>query len=142
LGVATAVPVTGDVTISNTGATTIEPNAVTSAKISDDTITDDDINSAAAIQTTKIKGFYTGFWKKSINGSSYPITLSDLSIPPGSITDNSIIIFQTNTPGTDVLSSTPIKTPLNSPSYTEIKIEFSALVNTTIKLSYIIILNN
>ena len=58
VGDATNAPVgvamSGDVTIDNTGAATIAANAVTSAKILDDTIVNADINSAAAIDFSKL----------------------------------------------------------------------------------------
>ena len=45
----------GDVAITNAGATTIQPGAVTSAKIADGTITNDDINANAAIEISKLE---------------------------------------------------------------------------------------
>ncbi len=50
------VAVTGDVTISSTGVTTIGASKVTSAMILADEIVDADINSAAGIDATKIGG--------------------------------------------------------------------------------------
>ncbi len=54
LNVATAVNMTGDVAINNAGVTTIQNDAVNSAKILDGTIVDADVNAAAAIAGTKI----------------------------------------------------------------------------------------
>lgn len=54
LGKATAVIPTGNVTIDNLGATTITPDAVTSARIKDDEIVNADINASAAIADTKL----------------------------------------------------------------------------------------
>ncbi|SFF65381.1 hypothetical protein SAMN04488541_11201, partial [Thermoflexibacter ruber] len=54
LNVATAVNMSGDVNIDNTGATTIQNDAVNSAKILDGTIVDADVNATAAIAGTKI----------------------------------------------------------------------------------------
>ncbi|MFN5866445.1 MAG: beta strand repeat-containing protein, partial [Candidatus Kapaibacterium sp.] len=53
-GTAAAVTPSGDVTISNTGATTIGSGAVTSAKIADGTIVDADVSLTAGIDATKI----------------------------------------------------------------------------------------
>jgi hypothetical protein len=55
-GVAVAVPMTGDASISTGGAITIGASAITSAKISDGTIVNADINASAAIAATKIGG--------------------------------------------------------------------------------------
>ena len=52
--VPTATSVTGDVTISNTGVTTIASGAVTSAKIANGTIVNEDINDSAAISLSKL----------------------------------------------------------------------------------------
>jgi hypothetical protein len=52
-GVATVVTMTGDVTISNLGVTTLQNNTVTSAKIVDSTITADDI-AAGAVDSSEI----------------------------------------------------------------------------------------
>lgn len=52
--VATAVAVTGDVTISNAGVTAIGSGKVTSTMILDGTIVDADINASAAIAGTKV----------------------------------------------------------------------------------------
>ncbi|MDO6854722.1 hypothetical protein Q4599_14100 [Cellulophaga lytica] len=51
---AAQVAISGDATLANTGALTIENNAITSAKILDDEIVNTDINSAAAIDGSKI----------------------------------------------------------------------------------------
>ncbi|MBY0317001.1 MAG: DUF1566 domain-containing protein [Bdellovibrionales bacterium] len=48
------VNLSGDATLSNTGALTIANNAITSAKINDGAITNSDINSSAAIAWSKI----------------------------------------------------------------------------------------
>ena len=55
--VATDVAMSGDVTIDNTGATTIGSKKVTGAKIADTTIADGQIATNAAIATSKIAGF-------------------------------------------------------------------------------------
>lgn len=52
--VPTATTVTGDVTISSAGVTSIASGAVTSAKIADGTIVNADINASAAIVDTKL----------------------------------------------------------------------------------------
>ena len=52
--VATDVPMSGDVAIDNTGSTTIQANAVTGSKIASNTITNSNINSAAAIAYSKL----------------------------------------------------------------------------------------
>ncbi len=52
--VASGVAMSGDATISNTGALTIANNAITSAKINDGTISDADISATAAIAGTKV----------------------------------------------------------------------------------------
>jgi trimeric autotransporter adhesin len=52
--VATGVPMSGDVTISNSGAVTIQPNKITTAKILDGEIVDIDINASANIADTKL----------------------------------------------------------------------------------------
>ncbi len=52
--VATGVLMSGDATVSNTGALTIANNAVTSAKIADGTIVNADVDAAAAIARTKL----------------------------------------------------------------------------------------
>ncbi len=52
--VAAAVGVTGDVTISNTGVTSIATDAVTTGKILDGTIANADINAGAEIDVTKL----------------------------------------------------------------------------------------
>ena len=73
-------------------------------KIQDGTITNDDINSAAAIQTTKIKGFYTGNYKTNVSSTTngVEIKLSDLSIPP--LNSNSTIIIHSNTTNLSIKS--------------------------------------
>lgn len=53
--VATAVAVTGDVTVSNAGVTAIGSSKVTSAMIVDGTIVDADINASAAIAGSKLQ---------------------------------------------------------------------------------------
>ena len=53
-GVPTYTTVSGDVTISNTGVTTIGSSKITSAMIVDATIVNADISTTAAINTTKI----------------------------------------------------------------------------------------
>ena len=138
---ATEVTMNGDVTISNTGATTIVPNAVTSNKIQDGTITNDDINSAAAIQTTKIKGFYTGIYIIGSTGSAVSIPISNLIPSIVEIYSTSTIIFQSNSPGLIVLNSEPKDTDFNS-TFDAINIIFNANSAVGQKLSYIIILNN
>ena len=139
--VADEVTINGDVTISNTGATTIVPNAVTSNKIQDGTITNDDINSAAAIQTTKIKGFYTGIYIIGSTGSAVSIPISNLIPSIVEIYSTSTIIFQSNSPGLIVLNSEPKDTDFNS-TFDAINIIFNANSAVGQKLSYIIILNN
>lgn len=52
--VATGVAMSGDATLSNTGALAIANDAVTSSKIADGTITNADVNSGAAIDGSKI----------------------------------------------------------------------------------------
>jgi hypothetical protein len=52
--VATGVVMSGDATVSNTGALTIANSAVTSAKIADGTIVNADVDAAAAIARTKL----------------------------------------------------------------------------------------
>ena len=52
--VATGVAMSGDATIANTGALTIANDAITSAKIADDSIVNADINSSAAIDYSKM----------------------------------------------------------------------------------------
>lgn len=138
---AAEVTMNGDVTISNTGATTIVPNAVTSNKIQDGTITNDDINSAAAIQTTKIKGFYTGIYIIGSTGSAVSIPISNLIPSIVEIYSTSTIIFQSNSPGLIVLNSEPKDTDFNS-TFDAINIIFNANSAVGQKLSYIIILNN
>jgi len=54
--VPTATALTGDVTINSSGVTAIGSSKVTSAMIVDGTIVNNDINSAAAIDKTKISG--------------------------------------------------------------------------------------
>jgi hypothetical protein len=49
-----AVDMSGDATISNTGALTIAASAITSAKINDGAIVDADVNASAAIAATKL----------------------------------------------------------------------------------------
>ncbi|ADY28444.1 hypothetical protein Celly_0609 [Cellulophaga lytica DSM 7489] len=56
---AAQVAISGDATLANTGALTIENNAITSAKILDDEIVNTDINSAAAIDGSKISPVFT-----------------------------------------------------------------------------------
>ena len=53
-GVVTATAISGDITVSNTGVTTVGTGAITSAKIADNTIVDADINSSAAITLSKL----------------------------------------------------------------------------------------
>jgi hypothetical protein len=139
---AAEVTMNGDVTISNTGATTIVPNAVTSTKIQDGTITNDDINSAAAIQTTKIKGFYTGNYKTNVSSTTngVEIKLSDLSIPP--LNSNSTIIIHSNTTNLSIKSSVPVDDDSDVTNFELINVSFPAIgSNTIISLSYIIIIN-
>ena len=49
-----AVAISGDVSMDNGGRTTIKADAITSAKIANDTIVNTDINASAAIEGTKI----------------------------------------------------------------------------------------
>jgi hypothetical protein len=139
---AAEVTMNGDVTISNTGATTIVPNAVTSTKIQDGTITNADISNTAAIQTTKIKGFYTGNYKTNVSSTTngVEIKLSDLSIPP--LNSNSTIIIHSNTTNLSIKSSVPVDDDSDVTNFELINVSFQAIgSNTIISLSYIIIIN-
>ena len=131
--------------LAGTGTTASAPvisdNAITSAKISNGTITNDDINSAAAIQTTKIKGFYTGIYTIGSTGSAVSIPISNLIPSIVEIYSTSTIIFQSNSPGLIVLNSEPKDTDFNS-TFDAINIIFNANSAVGQKLSYIIILNN
>jgi hypothetical protein len=117
-------------------------NAVTSTKIQDGTITNADISNTAAIQTTKIKGFYTGNIGSFpvTNSASITISISDLSIPNGGLGLSSTIIFQSNTSGVIVTNSIP-ETNLSG-EYDKIRVNFVNSYTGNIYLSYIIILNN
>ena len=132
--------------LAGTGTTASAPvisdNAITSAKISNGTITNDDINSAAAIQTTKIKGFYTGNYKTNVSSTTngVEIKLSDLSIPP--LNSNSTIIIHSNTTNLSIKSSVPVDDDSDVTNFELINVSFQPIgSNTIISLSYIIIIN-
>jgi hypothetical protein len=143
---AAAVAVTGDVSINNLGSTTIAPNAVTSTKIQDGTITNADISNIAAIQTTKIKGFYTGNLSVPINSSTSQITiiLNSITPPIPPLYSNSTVIIQANTAGLITKGAVPVNDPSDSnlSNFELIEVNFNPISTTsTITLSYIIILN-
>ncbi|MDO6492820.1 MULTISPECIES: beta strand repeat-containing protein [unclassified Cellulophaga] len=56
---AAQVSISGDATLANTGALTIEDNAITSVKILDNEIVNSDVNAAAAIDGSKITPVFT-----------------------------------------------------------------------------------
>jgi uncharacterized protein (UPF0179 family) len=120
----------------------IKNDAVTTDKIKNNTIVNADISNTAAIQTTKIKGFYTGNIGSFpvTNSASITISISDLSIPNGGLGLSSTIIFQSNTSGVIVTNSIP-ETNLSG-EYDKIRVNFVNSYTGNIYLSYIIILNN
>lgn len=79
-GVPTAVTMSGDATISNTGAVTIANNAITTGKIANGAIIDEDIKSDAAIALTKLGTgeLPTTITVKSANIVNGTITADDL----------------------------------------------------------------
>jgi len=68
-GVATGVAITGDILITNAGVVTIADSAVTTSKISDGTIINDDVSSSAALDWTKISK--TGATLADLDAPSY-----------------------------------------------------------------------
>jgi hypothetical protein len=69
--VATGVAMSGDAGISNTGLLTIQPNAITSAKILDGEIVNADVNASAAIEGTKVN---PDFGAQNVIGNSMRVT--------------------------------------------------------------------
>lgn len=74
---ATAVAMSGDVSISNTGATTIANSAITSTKIAD-----------GAVLLTKLENIATGTFLANISGSSAPPTA--VPIPSGILNQSTV----------------------------------------------------
>ena len=123
----------------------IKNDAVTSDKIKNNTILDADISNTAAIQTTKIKGFYMGTYtipSGASGGGSIFINVNDL-IPLNQVYLTSAIIFQCNSGSTNlwVKSSEPTDSDGNG-TYDQIYVAFNTAFTPGQKFSFMIILNN
>jgi hypothetical protein len=133
-------------------ATTITDAAVTSAKILDETIKNEDISHTAAIQTTKIKGFYTGIYKINVSSNGGTINIPVGTVPNGlningGVTENSTIIFQSQISNLYVKYAKPIDISSDNTTYENISVGFKVDSPATnfsgdLIFSYIIILNN
>jgi hypothetical protein len=90
-GVATPVAVSGDATLSNTGALTIGVDKVTSANILDGTIVGDDISGTAAIAGSKIN---PNFGAQNIT-TTQSLTANSVTVTgfPGNLDVNSLATF-------------------------------------------------
>jgi hypothetical protein len=121
----------------------IANDAVTSAKILNGTITNDDISNGAAIQTSKIKGFYTGIFSipsGSSGGASILVDVDDLIPSLSEIYSTTTIIFQSKSSSIMVKSSEPSDSDGDG-TYDQILINFNASFATNQQFSYIIVLN-
>ncbi len=99
--IATGVAMSGDATISNTGAVTIGTGAITSTKILDGTIANADINAAAAIAGTKVAPAF-GTQNISTTGTltTGPATVSGLTIGTSVWPANATGVLTNNGTGT------------------------------------------
>ena len=78
----------GDATIDNTGAVTIANDAITSAKIADDSIVNADINSAAAIDFSKLAALNSG---NLLIGSATNVATSAAMSGDATISDTGVL---------------------------------------------------
>ncbi len=142
----------GDLAGTDTTATApvISDNAITSAKISNGTITNADISNTAAIQTSKIKGFYSGITNIDVLNNAgdvnIPIGSGGLNITEG-VTKNATIIFQNNGSQDIYVKFAKLTGAVNPDgiTYNFIKVGFnydSGNYSGKLEFSYIIILNN
>jgi hypothetical protein len=118
-------------------------NAVTSAKINNGTITDVDISNTAAIQTSKLKGFYTGIFSipsGSSGGASILVDVVDLIPTLTEVYSSTTIIFQSKSSSIMVKSSEPSDSEGDG-TFDQILINFNASFATNQQFSYIIVLN-
>jgi hypothetical protein len=131
-------------------APVISDNAITSAKISNGTITNADISNTAAIQTSKIKGFYSGITNIDVLNNAgdvnIPIGSGGLNITEG-VTKNATIIFQNNGSQDIYVKFAKLTGAVNPDgiTYNFIKVGFnydSGNYSGKLEFSYIIILNN